>query len=107
MLISNLYYEYQAFTMTSQDQSSSQAWVHLSQAIEHIMVDVSHIEEIASSQITCLNDLWKNASGTYQNNVIAGFQGANWQQLGLNTAINNLHRPFAAQNSAKDDVKER
>jgi hypothetical protein len=49
MLISNLYYEYQAFTMASQEQSSSQAWVHLSQAMEHIIVDVSHIEEIASS----------------------------------------------------------
>jgi len=62
------------------------------------MRDVTHIEEIATSQITCLNELWKNASGTYQNNVIAGFQGAKWQQLALNTVISNLHKPFASQN---------
>ena len=111
MLLYNLYYEYQAFTLTaltaSESAGSNQAWALLSQAMGHTMQEVSSIDEMASSQISSLNDLWKNAQGTYQSNVVANFQGAHWQHLGLNTAINNLHRPFAAQNLAREDVKER
>lgn len=70
------------------------------------MSDVAHTEELIQNQLMALGDLWKNASGTYQTMAVTGFQGAEWQYLGLNAVMSSLCSQFSATSSQAEDCSQ-